>query len=620
MNSKDTVSTISVAHSYQSDVFNLIMKTMLYSTVVLSLVVFPTVSLGGRIVYPYRATTAIVLSGSTFEVWLSVDAGQTVNSITLIGPYNTVAPTYSTSSTSTWTYDQWSAKTCNLKLVVTVPANTPSDRYDLLVNTSTETMTSLKAVKVIKEYKTSYFIFHMSDGHRWESISTRDSMTSLREQNALIGVANIIDPEMIVETGDNMWGNNQTLIDKMKRAVTYFSGGVKGTEVIRGMNDAYAAVFTVPGNHDAHTNGYESTTVPVCARDWNDLFGLENHSFTYGNARYIGINNAWCPTTGGGAAGYVPNYKWQLDQAIEWINGVGGGNFRMSFQHVPQESLPPIYNRFKDAGQSLSLMIAGHIHRYTTNPYSIDGRPIIYTVAIFGTASDRAPFNLYKIDANAGTFTPYPNSYANNEAVSINKDYSTTKLKLTYSKTNDGSNSDNVGTIVNSFSYELPGCRIRFVMPKGNTYVVTGGTVKQEFDGTNYHIVDVSCDLSASSTKTVSIDATVQTITTNHQIIPKVYALEQNYPNPFNPSTTIRYALPRRSNVDIEVFNMMGQKIASLVQDRQAAGEYRVLWNGGDSAGMQVASGVYICRMRVWGDSEGQSDGQFFIKKLVLVR
>jgi len=64
----------------------------------------------------------------------------------------------------------------------------------------------------------------------------------------------------------------------------------------------------------------------------------------------------------------------------------------------------------------------------------------------------------------------------------------------------------------------------------------------------------------------------------------------------------------------------MGQKIASLVQDRQAAGEYRVLWNGGDSAGMQAASGVYICRMRVWGDSEGQSDGQFFIKKLVLVR
>jgi hypothetical protein len=177
-----------------------------------------------------------------------------------------------------------------------------------------------------------------------------------------------------------------------------------------------------------------------------------------------------------------------------------------------------------------------------------------------------------------------------------------------------------VGTIVNGFSYELPGCRIRFVMPKGNTYVVTGGTVKQEFDGTNYHIVDVSYDLSASSTKTVSIDATVQTITTNHQIIPKVCALEQNYPNPFNPSTMIRYALPRRSNVDIEVFNMMGQKIASLVQDRQAAGEYQVLWNGGDSAGMQVASGVYICRMRVRGDSDRQSDGQLFTKKLLLVR
>jgi hypothetical protein len=102
--------------------------------------------------------------------------------------------------------------------------------------------------------------------------------------------------------------------------------------------------------------------------------------------------------------------------------------------------------------------------------------------------------------------------------------------------------------------------------------------------------------------------------------VPQEFQLYQNYPNPFNPSTMIRYALPRRSNVNIEVFNMMGQKIALLVQDRQAAGEYQVLWNGVNSAGMQVASGVYLCRMRVWGDSDGQSDGQFFTKKLLLVR
>jgi len=102
--------------------------------------------------------------------------------------------------------------------------------------------------------------------------------------------------------------------------------------------------------------------------------------------------------------------------------------------------------------------------------------------------------------------------------------------------------------------------------------------------------------------------------------VPQEFQLYQNYPNPFNPSTMIRYALPRRSNVDIEVFNMMGQKIALLVHDRQAAGEYQVLWNGVNNAGMQVASGVYLCRMRVWGDSDGQSDGQFFTKKLLLVR
>ncbi len=471
--------------------------------VFLLLMLLSTASWGQRIIYPYRSTTAIVLSGSTFEVWLSTTAGQTVNSISLRGLYNNVDVTFTTASTDTWVYDQFSGKTCNQKLIVTVPANTPADKYDLLVNTSTGTLTSLRSVKVIKEYKSSYFVFHISDGHRWESITTRDSLTSLREQNAILSVANIIDPEILIETGDNFWGNNQTLDQKKIRAATYFNG----TETIKGMNSVNAAVFTVPGNHDAHTNGWENTTVPVCSRDWNDLFGLENHSFKYGNARFIGVNNAWCPTTGGGAADYIPNYKWQLDEAIAWINreDVGSGNFRMSYQHVPQESLPPIYNRLKADGKSLGLMIGGHIHRYSTNPYSIDGKPIIYTVAIFGTASDNAPFNLYRIDNNAGTYTPYPNSFANNEATATNKNYSSIKLKLAYSKANDGANSDNLGTIVNNFAYAIPDASIRFVMPKGFNYSISRGRITQEFDGTDFHIVDVRVDLPANSTTLVNI-------------------------------------------------------------------------------------------------------------------
>lgn len=477
-----------------------------HAAVLLSLAFFSTIGWCGEIIYPWRSTTAIVLSGSTFEVWFNADAGQTVNSVTLRGPYNTVDATITSASDSTWIYDQWSGSTCNRKLTVSVPADAPADRYDLVLSTSTGDEISLKAVKVIREYKSSYYVFHISDGHRWEKYPDRDSMTGLREQNAVITIANIIDPEIIIETGDNMWGNQQSMDQRKARAVTYFNGGLQGTEVIKGLNDAHAAVFICPGNHDSFRNNYSlEPDLASPARDWNELYGLQNHCFTYGNARYIGINNSWCPTTGGGDSAYVPNYKWQIDEAINWIKSAGAGNFRMSYQHVPQESLPPIYNRFKSAGAPLNIMIAGHIHRSSTNPYSIDGKSIIYCVEILGTAVKKSPFNLYKVDAATGTYTPIPDKYAASQGLVTEKDYSTIKLKLSYSKANDGSNSDNVGTVTNDFTYEITGARIRFVVPKGKSYSVTGGTVVQEFDGTDFHIVDVTYDLSANSTKTISI-------------------------------------------------------------------------------------------------------------------
>lgn len=95
--------------------------------------------------------------------------------------------------------------------------------------------------------------------------------------------------------------------------------------------------------------------------------------------------------------------------------------------------------------------------------------------------------------------------------------------------------------------------------------------------------------------------------------LPTLYALEENYPNPFNPATTITYEVPTQSRVLIEVFNLLGQKVATLVDDTRTAGRYETRWTA------QVPSGVYFCRMEAV--AAGAPSARFTdVRKMVLVR
>jgi len=79
--------------------------------------------------------------------------------------------------------------------------------------------------------------------------------------------------------------------------------------------------------------------------------------------------------------------------------------------------------------------------------------------------------------------------------------------------------------------------------------------------------------------------------------LPDMFTLKQNYPNPFNPATTIDYALPERLHVTLTVYNVLGQEIATLVDESQAAGSHRAIWHGTDKQGRPVSSGVYLYRL-----------------------
>ena len=78
---------------------------------------------------------------------------------------------------------------------------------------------------------------------------------------------------------------------------------------------------------------------------------------------------------------------------------------------------------------------------------------------------------------------------------------------------------------------------------------------------------------------------------------PLVFVLEQNYPNPFNPSTLINYQIPQNADVNLEIYNALGQKVKSLVNEIQEPGNYEVVWNGKNDSGNTLPSGVYLYRI-----------------------
>ena len=80
-------------------------------------------------------------------------------------------------------------------------------------------------------------------------------------------------------------------------------------------------------------------------------------------------------------------------------------------------------------------------------------------------------------------------------------------------------------------------------------------------------------------------------------LLPTSYSLKQNAPNPFNPITRILYDLPKATSVRLDIYNVLGQKVKTLVNDFQSAGSKSVIWDGRSNSGSEVSSGVYFYRL-----------------------
>jgi flagellar hook assembly protein FlgD len=88
--------------------------------------------------------------------------------------------------------------------------------------------------------------------------------------------------------------------------------------------------------------------------------------------------------------------------------------------------------------------------------------------------------------------------------------------------------------------------------------------------------------------------------------------LSQNYPNPFNPTSAIGFSLPRRSHIELSVYNILGQRVTQLVNGTLPAGEHVTEWDGNAADGRPAASGVYLYRLKTREFTE--------TKKMLLLR
>ena len=131
------------------------------------------------------------------------------------------------------------------------------------------------------------------------------------------------------------------------------------------------------------------------------------------------------------------------------------------------------------------------------------------------------------------------------------------------------------------------------------------------FDGTTYKMWYDSWDGSDGSFGYATAPDSIPVGIRDEGVIPDKFELSQNYPNPFNPETVIRYSIPKAENVSLVVYNLIGEKIAHLVDERKQAGSYSVIWDA-----TNFASGIYFYRLQA-----GPPAGGFVqTRKMVLLK
>ena len=423
--------------------------------------------LAGRIIYPWNATTAIVKAGDHLTVWFDADPDQKVTSVVFRGPHHAATASSVSEQTGLWVYDTVSEGTYDTRVTAAVPADTPEDRYDLILKTTTGQVISKRAVKIVPRFRSDYTIMHISDTHMCQGAKINDHPERLFKLSKYAEFANLIGAEMVFVTGDLI---NNNMFPPKRRAAFFYEGHPPAD--LKGMHGFNAATFSVAGNHDFLEGQQPATgSYQEKAKTWNDCHGLHHHHFVYGDTRCMIVNDGW------------HGFDWasQLTDHADWLDEVGQGTLRIAAYHQSEMGIMGAWAGAVDLG----LAIIGHNHHLAHgNPYELDGRPILYYA---DSVREHFCVNLFRIQSD-GRYTVVNNKEIVENLEAAPSDW-TEKLTLTFKTGNDGTSMTNTAT-----------------MPKGHRYAVSKGIVEQSFDGDSVHIVDVCVAVDANSETSIEIE------------------------------------------------------------------------------------------------------------------
>jgi hypothetical protein len=497
------------------------------------------------------------------------------------------------------------------ELAFPVPAGLPEEIYDLVLSSAgTSDDTAHHAVKVIPDYRASYYFAQVSDTHLPEhalssggSINPADT-SGMADFQAVIEDLNLIHPEFIIHTGDFV--NEGELEEYLGM---YEMGRAQG--MIDRLRDP---MFVSSGNHDI--GGWQQTLPPdgTSRRNWWRYFGWpflasppagdpyhsQDYSFDYGPLHCIGleayINNGSYDHYMTGIWGAQSMSAEQMGWLAADVAAVPPGRTKLAFFHydfggtLGNGSPAPNFSQFSNpAALGLDGVIWGHNHG-VADASAAQRAAHPFNLGIQAVIDGRRTFRVFRV-VN-GAISP---------GIMHHGGTTTDSLSQAFSGPNDGTRSLLTATIVNRYGEAWEHARLVFNMVDHDSiYAASGGTVAQAVRQGGMVNVYVDCVLPGNGVVTVVTVSATAPNPAGVAVARVPLRLESPAPNPFRPGSgplRLRFSLPAASRARVTLYDVAGRRVTTLFDGRADAGAHVLSWDGRSPGGEAAAAGIVLVRL-----------------------